>query len=129
VFSWHLRIGSQPELICSGVITDLAGSVCALCGLSTESVDYLFVTCGVASELWYRIFRWLGWLLVLPRDLVGLFDVLLGLDGRVKIRRGFLLIWHTVVWTIWTARNDLVFSSMALDVEELVHKIQFSPWF
>jgi len=41
----------------------------------------------------------------------------------------FLLIWHTVMWNIWITFNGLVFSCKILNMEELVHKIQFSLWY
>ena len=47
---------------------------------------------------------------------------------RESIRCGFLLIWNSVVWSIWPGHNDLMFSGRALDVEFLLHKIQFITW-
>lgn len=41
----------------------------------------------------------------------------------------FLLIWHLVVWSIWFARNDLVFYDKAVDIKQLVDKIQFTYLF
>ena len=82
------------------MITNHVGSFCALCRVSTESASHLFVLCRVTSMNRYRINRWLEWEWILPRDLVGLFKVLLRLVEREKIIRGFLLVWHTVVWSI-----------------------------
>jgi len=91
--------------------------VCVLwCG--AENVSHLFVTCRVVSRVWYDIFRWLGWELVLPRDLLGLFEGYCVFPRRESIMCGFLLIWHSVVWSIWSTRNDLVFSGRILDVEQ-----------
>lgn len=113
VFSWQLLLGRIPtraNLLMCRVITDPASYVCALCGVSTELANHLFVLCGVASKVWYEIHKWLGWEWVFSRNLVGLFERFLGLPQGDKIRWGFLLIWHIVVWSIWTYRNDLLFS-------------------
>ena len=62
------------NLLRRGVLRDQVASLCIFCNVESESVTHLFVTCGVASRVLYDIFRWLGWELVLPRDLSGLFE-------------------------------------------------------
>jgi len=134
VFSWQLlldRIPTMMNLLRRGVLRDQEASLCVFCGVEAEIVSHLFVTCWVALRVWYDIFRWFGWELVLPMDLLGLFEGCCVFPRRESIRCGFLLIWHSVVWSIWSARNDLVFSGRILDVEQLVDKIQFTSlhWF
>jgi len=54
----------------------------------------------------------------LLRDLVCLFKGFMILFGKYELRRGLLLVWESIVWSIWTSHNDLVFSGKTL-VEEL----------
>lgn len=54
VFSWQLlqnRIPSRQNLLRRRVITDINNTFCVLCGNSIESVDHLFLTCGVSSTV------------------------------------------------------------------------------
>jgi len=77
VFSWKLllnRIPTRMNLLIGGVLRDQGASLCVFCGVEAKTVSHLFVTCQVASRVWYDIFRWLGWKLVLPSDLLGLFE-------------------------------------------------------
>lgn len=90
------------------MLRDHAASMCALCGEEPESASQLFVACGISWRVCYRIFRWLAWDLVLSRDVLGLFEGWCMFLGRVNFGRGFLLISHSVVWSIWSARNDIV---------------------
>ncbi|KEH29474.1 hypothetical protein MTR_4g037265 [Medicago truncatula] len=41
-----------------------------------------------------------------------------------KIRRGFRLIWHAAVWSLWRARNDRIFNNSNCDVAEIVEAIK-----
>ncbi|RHN59896.1 putative NTF2-like domain-containing protein [Medicago truncatula] len=45
-----------------------------------------------------------------------------------KIRRGFRLIWHAAVWSLWRARNDRIFNNSNCDVAEIVEAIKVFPW-
>jgi len=39
-----------------------------------------------------------------------------------------LLVWHAVIWTIWTSRNDLIFSGSALREESMVDRAKLLAW-
>ena len=59
VFSWQLildRIPTRMILLRLGVLRDQEASLCIFCDVESESVTHLFVTCGVASRVWYDIF-------------------------------------------------------------------------
>jgi len=93
-----------------------------------ESVDHLFVTCRVASGVWHRVCRLLGWEWVLPRNLQELLHGLVFLGSRCRDILGFTIVLHETVWSIRKARNNIIFSSTALEVDILVDKFQFLYW-
>jgi len=41
-----------------------------------------------------------------------------------KLKRGYLLIWHDVIWSIWRERNARKFNDKAKDVDEVVEQIK-----
>jgi hypothetical protein len=45
--------------------------------------------------------------------------------GVEKDRFGWLLIWLSIVWTIWKFQNDVLFSEGTFYVECLVDKVNF----
>jgi len=51
------------------------------------------------------VFRSLGWKLIIPSDLASLLRFYFRIRWGKKERFGFLLIWKTVVWTLWRFRT------------------------
>jgi hypothetical protein len=86
-------------------------------------LDPLVCYVRVLSFVWYSIFMWLGWDVVMPRDLLGHYYVFLGLGADRRVRCGLTLVWH-IVWSIWLSRNDFIFSGHSTSVEQLVYKIK-----
>lgn len=125
VFSWKLlldRIPIRTNLLRRSVLRDQEASLCVFCGVEAKTVSHLFVNCGVQ----YEIFRCLGMELVIPSDFLGLFEGCCVFPRGESIRCGFLLIWYSVVWSIQSARNDMVFSGRTLDIDQLVEETQFT---
>lgn len=38
------------------------------------------------------------------------------------------LIWFTTIWSIWCARNEMIFQGKRVDVGDLVEKIKLKSW-
>ena len=55
--------------------------------------------------MWYEVFQWLGLVLIIPPNLFILFDYLSGIANNKTFLKDFWLIWHTIIWAIWKARN------------------------
>lgn len=45
-----------------------------------------------------------------------------------KVRKGYQLIWHAVVWSIWRGRNDRIFNNVICGAVELVEAIKVLSW-
>jgi hypothetical protein len=80
------------------------------------------------SQIWYGILRWLGVELVPPRGVLRFFEAFLGMGRGRKDILGWLLIWQTIVWTIWKSRNDVFFSEGTFSVECLVDRVKLLSW-
>lgn len=48
--------------------------------------------------------------------------------GSNKIRKGFRLIWHAVVWNLWRVRNDRIFKNAVYRVEDTVEAVKVMSW-
>ncbi|KAK2352608.1 hypothetical protein QL285_090337 [Trifolium repens] len=101
---------------------------CVFCGAVEESVDHLFVSCDQISHVWYRVTRWLGIEFVSPDSIMQVFESFSGLGVRRRVRLGMLLVWHAVVWTIWTFRNDNIFVGGLSTIGNLIDKVKLSSW-
>jgi hypothetical protein len=45
-----------------------------------------------------------------------------------KSRKGVVMLWQAVVWGIWRARNDVIFSQKPHVFQEVVEKIKRMSW-
>ncbi|GAU30937.1 hypothetical protein TSUD_143850 [Trifolium subterraneum] len=122
------RISYRQNLLRRRVLATPESAICALCGLSGELSVHLFISCPVVSSAWFSVSYWLGWEYVSLRDLLGHFEafVRMGVDRISKSI--FSLVWHTVVWSIWKSRNDVIFSRRPFSVVDLVDRAKRSSW-
>jgi hypothetical protein len=110
------------------VLVGTTDTLCVFCGAVEESVDHLFVSCEHISPIWYRISRWLGFEYVSPNRIVQVFESFFGMGVGRRVRLGMVLMWHAVVWSIWTSRNDIIFAGGSSTIDNLVDKVKFSSW-
>jgi hypothetical protein len=131
VFSWQLildRIPTRLNLSLRGVQIPSGGLGCVFCDAQLESSVHLFLSCPSILPVWYQVSRWFGWEFVSPLGLAQQFLSFTGLGRGKRVRIGLLLVWHAVIWTIWTSRNDLIFSGGALSEEPVVDRAKLLAW-
>jgi hypothetical protein len=131
VFSWQLlqdRIPTRQNLRRRQVLVGATDSSCVFCGAVEESVDHIFVSCDRISSVWYRVSRWLGVEYVSPNSIMQVFESFFGLGVGCRVRLGFILVWHAVVWTILTSRNDIIFAGGSSTIDNIVDRVKLSSW-
>jgi len=89
---------------------------------------HMFLEFPFILPVWYQVSRWLGWEFVIPLGFAQQFLSFTGLGGGKRVRLGLLLVWHAVIWNIWTSRNDLIFSGGALREEHVVDRATLLAW-
>ncbi|KAE8678433.1 hypothetical protein F3Y22_tig00111410pilonHSYRG00088 [Hibiscus syriacus] len=128
-FLWqvsHQRLAVRSELIKRGVTLEEVS--CPLCAKQEETVQHLFISCQVAWDLWSSFWRLWGVSSVLPNDPASL--LCSWSDLRPKS-----LIWDfipgVVLWSLWKARNSVVFDDGKLDKPKLFFLCRFRlvKWF
>lgn len=65
---------------------------CSLCEFLVDLISHLFITCELTLHVQCKIFRWLGWWIVILNDPNIIFDVFISLRGMSKFVEGYLLI-------------------------------------
>jgi hypothetical protein len=108
IFSWKLmllRLPTRQNLAIRGLFDARSSLGCVWCPLLEESESHLFFQCPVAVEVWTMVMAWLGFVTAVPGNVIQSFEFF-GVPFKTKLRiKGFNLIWHTVVWSLWLARN------------------------
>jgi hypothetical protein len=49
-------------------------------------------------------------------------------EGHEKGLKSLLTVWHAMMWTIWRARNEFIFSSKVPVLEECFNIIKRTSW-
>jgi hypothetical protein len=130
-FSWQLlydRVPTKVNLLLRGIIPQNSDDNCIWCGNARESSSHLFLHCNVTMVVWYEIFKWLGVVVVIPPNLFHLYDCVSEAAKNKRIRKGFRLVWHTVIWSIWRARNNFIFNNVVTAPLDLVEEIKVLSW-
>jgi len=69
------------------------------------------------------VMAWLGIHFVTPPNLFMHLDCWLGSVRRKKLHKGFWIVWHAIIWTMWKARNDIIFNHGTKELQEVVEDI------
>jgi hypothetical protein len=129
-FSWQLLLGRIPtksNLEARGIVILGAPWECLGCVGKKETPLHLFLHCPFAMKVWAAVFNWIGISIVIPTT-PSLFEIVKGSARNMKIRRGYLLIWHATIWSIWKTRNSTIFASGLFSARDIVEDIKVMSW-
>jgi hypothetical protein len=93
-----------------------------------ETSQHLLLHCNFASGVWYAIFNWLSVSYISPPNLSISFASMAGMGVSKRRKKGLMLLWQVVLWSIWRARNDKLFNNKEASVNEVVESIKNIPW-
>jgi hypothetical protein len=130
-FSWQLlldRIATRRNLDIRGLLPQNVPWECVGCVGKVETTTHLFLHCPSAMLVWREVLKWIGVPMVIPPSLSSLFEIVKGYSRKGNIRKGFLLIWHATLWSIWKARNGAIFSSGFFSPRDIVEDIKVLSW-
>jgi hypothetical protein len=129
-FSWQLlldRVQTKDNLLKRRIIEAHHG-LCSMCGEALESGRHLFLHCRFAAKVWYDIIRWLGFIIILPHNIISSLAILIHCAKNKKEKVGLCLIWNAFMWVVWNVRNDCIFNNGVPNVEDMVDKIKMLSW-
>jgi hypothetical protein len=130
-FSWQLlfdRIPTRSNLLFRGIPLLDSPWECLGCVGKVETSTHLFLHCPSVMLIWMEIFKWLGVMIVIPHSIPSLFEVFKASARNSKIRKGFLLIWHASIWSIWKARNSALFANGCFCPRKIIEDIKVLSW-
>jgi hypothetical protein len=130
-FAWlmlHDRVPTRVNLFRRRIITEDEDKCCVFCGEEMETVSHLFLYCRIISNVWDRIFAWLGLIFSLPHSIFSLLNFVAGSTGQKQVRNGLFMICSAVIWTVWRHRNKIIFYNGGVDGSGLVEEVMVTSW-
>nr|KYP61726.1 Putative ribonuclease H protein At1g65750 family [Cajanus cajan] len=130
-FAWKAllnRIPSNCNLIKRKVL-DISASGCAWYGEDLENTSHLLFGCYYAYSVWLSIFDWFGVSTVLHNSCHENFAHFIGIprcSGRDKMR--WSVVWLATIWSLWLARNNVIFKDKVVAITDLVELIKIRSW-
>jgi len=117
VFIWLLLHGSLStrSFLAERRIIKYEESHCPFCCKEIETINHLFHWCPITWSLWGRFLNWFGCLGCLHKDPYQHLQEWSGLINGNFQRRAITLLCKGLYWSIWIARNRLIFESKAPD--------------
>ncbi|KAJ0620662.1 putative reverse transcriptase zinc-binding domain-containing protein [Helianthus annuus] len=116
------RFSTADMLFKSDITSSM--SECKLCDKGIESIEHLFTSCYVVSIVWQQISVCCN---IPPLFVFSAKDILsIHKQGTGSTRRRKLL--HTIMlvacWSIWNARNKLIFEEVMVRVEMIIGDVK-----
>ncbi|KAJ0558512.1 putative reverse transcriptase zinc-binding domain-containing protein [Helianthus annuus] len=97
---------------------------CAFCGISPETSDHIFVACEVAQEIWQLVFQWCKAPFFMAFSLKDILDEHVRFPGSVKKKIAFHAVCLVTIWSLWNARNELIFSGKLRSLTNMIEEVK-----
>lgn len=99
-----------------------------LCNNGLKLSLHLLLHCDVVNEVWRKIVLWLELNFITPNNLFIHFECWRDRARVNKLKRGYVLIWHVVLWVIWRERNGRIFNNKVKVFDDIVEEIKLVSW-
>ena len=98
---------------------------CVFCGLYDENMSHLFFTCNFAWRVWSYCCNWwnLDWVISEVPNIN--FDSWNAVGLRGAQKKAWQLCIYAIVWSIWDARNKVVFQSANICWERFMIELMY----
>lgn len=129
-FTWRLlldRIASLENLLKRNIIDSPGAATCKMCQSNLESSFHLLFSCSFSVGVWQQCLSWLGLVLAPSTSVREHFTVFQsGYNNSQK--RAVRAIWMAAAWSLWMARNDVIFREKSPDLEQILELIKRRSW-
>nr|KYP59654.1 hypothetical protein KK1_015090 [Cajanus cajan] len=94
-----------------------------------ETRSHLFFECHESYRVWMECFNWLGVSTVMYNNCAMHLEQFSSLSFCNSQKKDcWISIWLAIIWTVWLARNEVVFSSTQISAMEMVDLVKIRTW-
>ena len=116
LFLWFTFLDKLPtrDHLFSIGLCPIGSNFCIFCGRFGESTEHILLHCHFSWMVWSFFCKWWGIKLVVPSNLVLLFQQWKSYaSGYVQIRF-WTCLFYAIVWTLWLHRNEVIFDNSSV---------------
>lgn len=127
VFAWlavQEKIATRDCLLRRGILINRDNGVCPFCNSEMENPNHLLLQCHFSWSIWSLCIKWWGCQWVCPPTLIDLMLSWFSNCFRGVEKCIWESIFFAVIWSIWKARNNLIFSNTQVEKLNLLDVIQ-----
>ncbi|GMJ01694.1 hypothetical protein HRI_003838600 [Hibiscus trionum] len=126
-FIWSILLDRLPTLsmlIARGLPLGETSVVCRFCGAGEDAIDHILWDCSTAWKIWDYYFTWWGVTVTRPRQVREFIVMCFNSFFYGDLREWWLIGCTSVLWSIWLARNALMFQDKILPIGGIFFLIQ-----
>ncbi|XP_058783282.1 uncharacterized protein LOC131657957 [Vicia villosa] len=131
IFGWRLildRLPTRKQLMRRRIITQPQEVTCAFCGQGEEEIAHIMLYCPKLKLLWLKIQGWLDIQIPYVENCSSHLIKSVEELGRSMSNKRAGVVWLTACWCIWNHKNNIVFNSAELDIDEIFLKTLWFSW-
>lgn len=98
-------------------------AVCKLCGEEMETVEHLYISCAIASQVWSKTSSWCGIQPVFAFSFRDLMEIPYLLRGDAEFKKTVNAIFMATTWSLWKHRNAVIFKHVNPSVGKVICEI------
>ncbi|KAJ0938866.1 putative TIR domain, reverse transcriptase zinc-binding domain-containing protein [Helianthus annuus] len=97
---------------------------CPLCSSADESAEHIFTSCYVSSVVWNDISSWCRIPFIYAFSIIDLLGIHKSIPVSAKKKEAVYGIVIVACWSLWRARNNLVFSNSPVRIDRILSEIK-----
>lgn len=99
-----------------------------ICGLEEETISHLFGKCSFTTNVWLKVYNWIGGELELSiSELKSFFFYFEKVKCKTR-RTQVAVIWLAMVWNIWLVHDAVIFKGVDVNFDDCIREIVFGSW-
>ncbi|XP_058203049.1 uncharacterized protein LOC131317517 [Rhododendron vialii] len=118
------RVASGSVLVGKNMIQVDPLSKCPFCASFEETPEHLFLHCQFSWNTWSLIMVWWQMFWVCPPSLADLANWWFGTRFRNMERHTWEVTFFATLWSLWLARNELIFNNTSRSASEVGDQIK-----